>query len=97
MNLVTAFQAVQLLLAVFHEVHAIQAALPGAPGADKSQAVIDKVTPIAETIGAHAEALQGIINGVVGLAKAVGTIKRDVPAVAVVAVDSPGAGAQVAP
>lgn len=69
------FQLVQLVVGIVNEVHAIQSALPGAPGAAKSQAVIDKVTPIADVLGARADSIQSIINGVVAIAKAAGTMK----------------------
>jgi hypothetical protein len=64
-----ALKAMQLFTAVLHEVHEVQAALPGAPGAEKSQAVINKVAPIAEVLGAHQDAVQSIINGAVSLYK----------------------------
>lgn len=63
-------QFLQLLTAIISEVHAVQAALPGAPGADKSAAVIAKVTPIAQVVGAEAPHVQEIINQVVTVSKA---------------------------
>jgi shikimate kinase len=65
-------QFMQLLAAIIGEVHTIQAALPGAPGADKSAAVIAKVTPIAEVVGAELPHVQSLINQVVDVSKAAG-------------------------
>jgi hypothetical protein len=74
------FKFAQLVLGIVHTVHEVQESMPGAPGAEKSQAVIDKVSPIADALNANAPAIQAAIDGVVSLAKAVGTIKRDAPA-----------------
>jgi hypothetical protein len=74
-NFSLVFQLVQLVIGIVNEVHAVQGALPGAPGAEKSQAVIYKVTPIASVLGAHADNIQTIINGVVAIAKAAGSLK----------------------
>lgn len=65
-------QFMQLLLAIFNEVHTVQAALPGAPGADKSAHVIAKVTPIADVVGAELPHVQDLINQVVQVSKDAG-------------------------
>lgn len=65
-------QFLQLVTAVISEVHTVQAALPGATGAEKSAAVIAKVTPIAEVVGAEVPHVQQIINQVVDVSKAAG-------------------------
>jgi hypothetical protein len=62
-------QLLPLLLQIFNEVHTVQAAMPGAPGADKSQHVIDKVTPIAQVLGAEIPHVQDLVNQVVGVSK----------------------------
>ncbi len=71
-NLSIIWQIIQFVLSVFSEVHAAQAAMPGAPGADKSQAVIDKVTPIANVVGAEIPHIQSLIDTAVTLFKHVG-------------------------
>jgi hypothetical protein len=76
----------KLLFMVFNEVHTVQSALPGAPGAEKSQAVIDKVTPIAAVIGAEVPHIQSLINVAVDMFKS-----------AKVGAFAPAAGAQEAP
>jgi hypothetical protein len=67
--LTAAPQFLQLLTAIVGEVHTVQAALPGAPGADKSAAVIDKVAPIAQAVGAEVPHVQALINQVVDVSK----------------------------
>jgi hypothetical protein len=93
MNLMMLFQIAQFLFAIVEEVHNIEAELPGAPGADKSQAVIDRVTPIANVVGAEVPHIQSIIDSAVGIANASGLFKKkDAPA----AVADGGAGSQEA-
>lgn len=63
---------VELFLAITTEVHRVQQELPGAPGADKSARVIDKVTPIASVVGAEVPHVQELINQVVSVSKEAG-------------------------
>lgn len=62
-------QFLQLLTAIIGEVHAVQAAMPGAPGAEKSAAVLAKVTPIADLAGAEVPHVQSLINQAVDMSK----------------------------
>jgi hypothetical protein len=62
-------QIMHLFSAVVAEVHTIQTQLPGAPGADKSQAVLDKVTPIAQAVDVELPHVQSLINQVVDMSK----------------------------
>ncbi len=64
-------QVLQLIVSIVGEVHTIQTAT-GLSGAEKSQNVIDKVTPIADTIGVEAPHIQSIINDVVNVSKQFG-------------------------
>jgi hypothetical protein len=64
-------QVIKLAMGVFEEVHTVQQTA-GLSGADKSQHVIDKVTPIASALGAEQEHVQNLIDGAVGIYKSLG-------------------------
>jgi hypothetical protein len=91
------FNVLQFLIQLIGEVHAVESALPGAPGATKSQAVLDKVTPIASVIGAEVPHIQSLIDGAVGIFKSVGVFKSAPAAAATSSTAAPaGDGSQSA-
>lgn len=69
MNVGNLMLILNLIQAILSTVHSVEAALPGAPGADKSQRVIDTVKPIADTLGAHSGQIQSVIDTAVALFK----------------------------
>jgi hypothetical protein len=86
-------QVFQLIFAIISEVHTVQAAMGASTGAEKSQAVLDKVTPIAAMVNAETPHVQSIIDGIVAISKAANVGAFKLPAASV---DTSGAGSQEA-
>ncbi len=70
--MVIIFQIIQLVMAILHAVHDVQEVMGAGNGAAKSEAVITKVTPIADSIGANKDQIQSVIDLAVGLYKSSG-------------------------
>jgi len=68
-NLNLLMQGLGLVFNIFTEVHNVQTQLPGAPGADKSAAVINKIVPYAEVFQAEVPHIQSMIDGIVAFSK----------------------------
>lgn len=78
-NVSAVFGVFNLIMRVLQVVQAVEAAMPGHKGAEKSAAVIAKVEPIANALGAQQENVQGIIDVGVALFNQLGVFRRGHP------------------